>query len=210
MTTNKTLEALEVERFPLVKLGYDVRRDSTRQTPDGLWYWTMTRDGVADVVASGNYFMTEGSAWENAEADARNTYPEGWFEQFYLTTIQLEVVSETGNVPEMDLATIAQEMIVGDLSGMATVTGHWRLSAPEAAAELEAQGSSADFFSALAEIDELSRFMRPSPAKAFAQGVRALLYQHMEAANTGAPVRLDAKLLRQLVDEADAILHTPA
>lgn len=210
MTMNNTLEALEGQRFPLVKLGYDVRRDSERQASDGQWYWTMTRDGVADVIVSGNYFMTEGAAWENAEADARNTYPEGWFEQFYLTTIQLEVMSETGNVPEMDLATIAQEMIAGDLSGMTTVTGHWRLSAPEAAAELEAQGSSAYFFSALSEIDERSRFMRPSPAKAFAQGVRAFLYQHMEAANTGAPVRLDAKLLRQLVDEADAILSTPA
>lgn len=210
MTMNNTLEALEGQRFPLVKLGYDVRRDSERQASDGQWYWTMTRDGVADVIVSGCYFLSELAAWENADADARSTYPEGWFEPFYLTRIQLEVMSETGNVPEMDLATIAQEMIAGDLSGMTTVTGHWRLSAPEAAAELEAQGSSAYFFSALSEIDERSRFMRPSPAKAFAQGVRAFLYQHTEAANTGAPVRLDAKLLRQLVDEADAILSTPA
>ena len=210
MTMNKTLEVLEVERFPLVKLGYDVRRDSTRQTPDGQWYWSMTRDGVADVIVSGRCFMTERAAWENAEADARNTYPEGWFEPFYLTRIQLEVVSESRNVPEMDLATIAQEMIAGDLSGLTTVTGHWRLSAPEAAAELEAQGSDADFFSALSEIDERSRFMRPAPEKAFAQGVRAFLNHYMEAASTGMPVTLDVKLLRQLVDEANAILNTPA
>ncbi len=210
MTTNKTLEALEVERFPLVKLGYDVRRDSTRQTPDGLWYWTMTRDGVADVVASSSYFMTEEAAWENAEGDARNSYPAGWFEPFYLTRIQIEVMSETGNVPEMDLATIAREMSAGDFSGTTTVTGHWRLSAPEAAAELEAQGSAADFFRALAEIDERSRFMRPAPEKAFAQGVRAFLNQHMEAVSTGTPVTLDTKLLRQLVHEADAILNAPA
>lgn len=210
MTMNKTLEVLEVERFPLVKLGYDVRRDSTRPTPDGQWYWSMTRDGVADVIVSGRCFMTERAAWEAAEADARNTYPEGWFEPFYLTRIQLEVVSESRNVPEMDLATIAQEMIAGDLSGLTTVTGHWRLSAPEAAAELEAQGSDADFFSALSEIDERSRFMRPAPEKAFAQGVRAFLNHYMEAASTGMPVTLDVKLLRQLLDEADAILKTPA
>lgn len=210
MTMNKTLEVLEVQRFPLVKLGYDVRRDLTRQAPDGQWFWTMTRDGVADVIVSGCYFLSELAAWENADADARSTYPEGWFEPFYLTRIQLEVMSEADNVPEMDLATIALEMSAGDLSGTTAVTGHWRLSAPEAAAELEAQGSDADFFSALSEIDERSRFMRPAPEKAFAQGVRGFLNRHMEAARTGTPVTLDVKLLRQLVDEANAILNTPA
>lgn len=206
MTSTNAPEASNVQRFPLVKLGYDVRCDLTRQVHDGQWYWTMARDGVADVIAPEAYFMSEGAAWESADADARNTYPEGWFEPFYLTRIQVEVMSEGDNVPEMDLATIALEMSAGDLSGTTSVTGHWRLSASEAAAELEAQGSDPSFFHALAEIDERSRFMRPSPAKAFAQGVRSFMKEQIDAATAGTPVKLDAELIQRLMDEAEEIL----
>lgn len=52
MTMNKTLEVLEVQRFPLVKLGYDVRRDSERQASDGQWYWTMMRIPMKPTTCS--------------------------------------------------------------------------------------------------------------------------------------------------------------
>jgi hypothetical protein len=209
MTSTNTPEASQIDRFPLVKLGYAIHLDQGVESPSDRWYWTMTRDGLADIVASDRYFTSEAAAWTNADEDARAAYPEAWFEAYYLTRVQVDVISETGEVPEMDLATIAREMIAGDFSGTTTVTGHWRLCAAEAAAELEAQGSDAAFFSALAEIDERSRFMRPSPAKAFAQGVLALLEKHAEAAKAGRPVRLDAKLLLQLMVEAAAVLNSP-
>jgi len=210
MTPTNVPDTSRIDRFALSKLGYDVRCDRACKSPDGQWYWTMTRDGLADVVASKSYFKSEEAAWSNADAEAREWYPEGWFEPYYLTQIVVEVVSETDDVPGMDLATLAREMIVGDLSGKTCVTGHWRLSAAEAATELEAQGSNASFFSMLEDVAERSSFMRPSPEKAFAQSVRTFLRKHAEAAVAGRPAQLDAMVIQQLMDQADAIINPPA
>ena len=204
--TTLTGNASAPDLFALNNLGYVVHIDPA-QDPEG-WYWTQTRGGQADVVSSQSYFERKDLAWADAEVDARAHYPDAWFQPYYLTRFQVDVMSETDAVPTLDLATTLLEISAGDYSGRVTVKGHWRLSAPEAAAELESQGTSADFFMGLGDIEQRSSFMPPSPEKAFAQGARALLRRLLPPANAGRPALLNAKEIEELLKEADAILTT--
>lgn len=202
--TSLTDNASIPDRFALDNLGYVVHIDPARD-PEG-WYWTQTRDGQAAVVSSSTYFETKELAWANAEADALANYSDAWFKPYYLTRFQVDVVSETKEVTTWDLETIALEIATGECSGTFKTTGHWRLSASEAASKLESQGSSSDFFIGLDEVEERSSFIPPSPERAFAQGVRALLRKIVKPANAGESLLLNPAEVEQLLKEADTIL----
>lgn len=66
--------------------------------------------------------------------------------RFFRTVVRVEVISEDADVADWDLATVAEQIVSGDLSGRLLPANVTPLTAKECADALVEQGSDPEFF----------------------------------------------------------------